>query len=119
MQIGFTGHRDRYLSEPALEALAEEFPGAVWVHGGAAGFDTQVAVFARAYHIPQEVIRPDYHLHHPKRAPLLRNEIIVNRTELLVACYDGRTTGGTYYTVRYARRLGRPVRILRPAEHQE
>jgi len=39
-----------------------------------------------------------------------RNRLLVNGAQLVIACYDGRPTGGTAYTVRYAARKGVPVR---------
>ena len=119
MRLGFTGHRNAHCDPMALHQLMAEHPGAVWVHGGAAGFDRQVSTFARAHGLTEEVIRPDYRTHHPKRAPLVRNEQIVGSVERLVACWDGRKTGGTFYTINYARRVGVPVKVLRPAQHQE
>ena len=112
--IGFTGHRDRLADLADLAALAAEFPGATWVHGGARGFDTQVADFAQLHGIEQVVIRPDYGRYSGKAAPIVRNKEIVTRCHLLAACFDGRSTGGTSFTVKYAQEQGKPVRILTP-----
>jgi hypothetical protein len=49
-----------------------------------------------------------------KLAPLKRNEEIVDRGGLLIALWDGRRTGGTFYTVEYARRRGVEVREWEP-----
>jgi len=112
MKIGFTGHRDRLVNEEELDQIRQRFPGAVWVHGGAIGFDRQVAAYARSYRIPQIVIRPDYQNHPPKQAPLMRNRQIVDQVDVLAACYDGRQGGGTTYTIRYAEQQGKPVMRL-------
>lgn len=45
--VGFTGHRDRLAAESTILAIEQRFPGAVWVHGGAGGFDTQVNAIAK------------------------------------------------------------------------
>lgn len=47
---------------------------------------------------------------------LLRNREIVDETEVLVACPGGpeELRSGTWSTVRYARKLGRPVVIVWP-----
>ncbi len=42
--ISFTGHRDKQCDEADLSALWKEFPGAVWVTGGAIGFDRQAFI---------------------------------------------------------------------------
>jgi hypothetical protein len=41
MLIVFTGHRDRTASAADIHAIEAQYPGAVWMHGGAKGFDTQ------------------------------------------------------------------------------
>ena len=113
MRIAFTGHRDGQADEQALLALAAEHAGAVWVHGGAAGFDSQVSALAARLGIPQEVVRPD--ARQGKAAPFIRNRAVVDGADILVALYDGRKSGGTAYTVDYARRRRVCTRILAPA----
>lgn len=114
MTIAFTGHRDRRCDEALLCALAAEFPRAVWVHGGARGFDEQVRAYAERHGISADERRPNYAAYPPKAAPLIRNREIVDQADLLIACYDGRERGGTYYTIRYARERGVEVRIWEP-----
>ena len=120
MVIGFTGHRDKIANEQSLYRLEERYPGATWIHGGAVGFDTQVNdVGKRLGKVKGDtliVIEPEYRLYHPKQAPLFRNMTIVNRCGLLVACYDGRKTGGTLYTINYARQTGVPIEYVTPVE---
>jgi hypothetical protein len=105
--VGFTGHRNRVAELPQLDWIRQQYLGAVWVHGGAAtGFDAQVAGYIRLWELPFEVVRPDYarFRHSPKLAPLKRNEVIVARVQVLVACWDGREKGGTFYTINCGRR---------------
>jgi hypothetical protein len=47
---------------------------------------------------------------------MVRNQAIVNETLLLVACPDGpeHLRSGTWSTVRYARKIGRPVVLITP-----
>ena len=77
------------------------------MHGGAEGFDTQVndvaLLLGKELGLTLRVVRPDYMLYHPKQAPLMRNMVIVNMVALLVACYDGRKTGGTHQCIDYAK----------------
>ncbi len=49
-----------------------------------------------------------------KNCMLDRNRFMVERSDLLFAVYSGISSGGTAYTVNYARRLGRKVIILDP-----
>lgn len=117
MNIAFTGHRDKTAPPADLEMIYAQYPNATWIHGGAMGFDSQVSLFAATHNIPQIMIRPDYGAH-SKSAPLVRNRQIVDQGDLLVACYDGRKSGGTFYTVRYAQKRI-PVHILRPVQNQK
>lgn len=118
MVIGFTGHRNRSANKESLLRFELRYPGATWVHGGAEGFDTQVQETAlelgKVLGETIIVIYPDYDAYPPNVAPLKRNELIVDKAQLLIACYDGRKRGGTFYTINYARRQGIPVEIVIP-----
>lgn len=48
-----------------------------------------------------------------RKAPLIRNDEIVNIGEVLVALWDGRTSGGTYYTIRKAKNLQKKIILLK------
>jgi hypothetical protein len=109
MNIGFTGHRDCHTTEAELDKIANLYHGALWVHGGALGFDTQVDEYAKAHKIGYYTIRPDYQTYAPHVAPIMRNYQIVNFVDLLVVCWDARQSGGTYRTQRYARSKGKPI----------
>lgn len=108
--IGFTGHRNRKAKEGELETVHEQYPDKIWVHGGATGFDTQVDKYAEANKIRCIVLRPDYKGRID--APLERNEVVVNVTGLLVACFDGRLRGGTRYTINYAKKQNKSIWYL-------
>lgn len=41
-----------------------------------------------------------------------RNRALVEQAGRVIAVYDGRRQGGTFFTLRYARRLGRQVRQI-------
>jgi hypothetical protein len=115
--IGFTGHRDKRARPEQLAQIHRQYPDAIWIHGGAPGFDTQVEEFPRqGLTRPNITLRPDYKRYEPRVAPLRRNEDIVHLSGLIVALYDGRETGGTAFTVRYARSIGVPVIVLEPEE---
>lgn len=110
--IGFTGHRNKTIDEKILEDIMLSFPAETWVHGGAIGFDSQVARFARKNNIKQIVVRPDYS--NGRAAPLIRNRTIVDMCRIIFACYDGRKSGGTYYTINYAQKSGKQIVIHEP-----
>jgi len=114
--ILFTGHRDRQLDQAQLEMIAGLYEGAIWLHGGAIGFDTQVDEFAKAHGIPVKAVEPDYKRYPPKVAPLVRDDQMVDDCDFVVACYDGRKKGGTAHTVTYARSEGKRVIFFQPAK---
>jgi hypothetical protein len=117
MNIAFSGHRNRVTDIQELAKIAAEFQGAVWVHGGAAGFDAQVAEYATAHRIPERVLPPDYETY-GRVAPFVRTREIVSQADLLVACWDGREKGGTAEAIRCARKRGIPVRFLPAVDPQ-
>lgn len=43
----------------------------------------------------------------------VRNEYMVKQSHRVIAVYDGRMTGGTYITLRFARSYGRDIRIIK------
>ncbi len=112
MRILFTGHRNRFANPADLEKVAADYPGATWMHGGAIGFDSQVDSYARAHGIHTEVHLPDY-AQYGRRAPLVRNDEMLETCDGVVALWDGRTIGGTYYVLRKARQERKPIRLLR------
>lgn len=82
------------------------------VSGGAWGVDTVAEQEARSLLIPVQVYKPHYD-RFGSRAPLVRNEEIVNDCDRLVAFWDGKSTG-TMHTVNLARKAGKPVEVVRP-----
>lgn len=67
--------------------------------------------YARAFTICDDV-RPQKHY-------IERNHHIVNECEHLIACPQGTTEvlrSGTWATIRYARKVGKPVTIIWPEE---
>jgi len=115
----FTGHRDRQADPADLERIAREHADAIWVHGGAIGFDTQVDAVALRYRIPVLEVVPNYKKYPKSRAPIVRNEQMADLTaraeeRVLFALWDGRRHGGTYRTMEYGKALGIPVTVLTP-----
>ena len=116
--LAFTGHRDRLAEPGELRALLRRLRPTLCVHGGAIGFDTQVETLCRELGIPTRIYRPDYRTH-GRSAPLERNKLIVADGEQLIALWDGRQSGGTAMTVRYARKCGVPVHRLGHPQNAE
>lgn len=117
MIIAFSGHRNCVVDEEYLGMIRDEFEGAQWLHGGAKGFDSQVQAFAEKWQIECQTLAPDYASFPPKLAPLIRDRKLVEQADLLVACYDGRETGGTAYTIHLAQARQLTVITLQPKEY--
>ncbi len=79
------------------------------ITGGAEGIDRAAERYADRMFISKHIIRPDYDKN-GKSAPIIRDRRIVELADLVVAFWDGRSSG-TAYTVKYARKLGKPVKI--------
>ena len=79
------------------------------ISGGALGVDTLAEEYAREHGIKTLVFKPDYALY-GRSAPLIRNRIIVDNADLVIALWDG-VSRGTQYTVSYAQRIGTPVKL--------
>ncbi len=56
------------------------------------------------------VFKPDY-ARYGKKAPLIRNQQIVDAAELVIAFWDNKSRG-TAYTLKYAQKRGKPVKII-------
>lgn len=84
------------------------------VSGGARGVDQCARAYALSHGIRLTEYLPDY-ARHGRRAPLMRNDLIVARAELVLAFWDGRSRG-TVYTIRRCRAMGVPYRVFRAAK---
>lgn len=80
------------------------------VSGGAVGADRLGAKWARKNGIATRIFDPEHKRY--RHAYHHRNRLIVEAVELLVAFWDGRSTG-TEYTIGYARRMKRRVEVVR------
>lgn len=95
-----------------MEAVLDEYLGRVilFISGGADGADRLGEKWARRNGIEPLIFEPDHKRYrHPFHH---RNRLIAEACNLLLAFWDGRSTG-TKYTIDYARRIGRDVRIVR------
>ena len=68
------------------------------ISGGACGVDTLAEQAARELCIPIQILRPDYRTH-GRLAPLVRDDKIVQQADLVLAFWDG-SSSGTAYTLR-------------------
>lgn len=80
------------------------------VSGGADGVDTAAARIAEQLHIPLRVFLPDYTAY-GRRAPLLRNEQIIDYADEVLAFWDGESHGTRHAVINCIQR-GKPVRLI-------
>ena len=78
--------------------------------GGATGVDSIVEQWAKQNKIEFVLYKPNYRIY-GKRAPLVRNEEMVNAADIVVAFWDGQSSG-TKYTIDYAKSIGRTVKLF-------
>ena len=84
------------------------------VSGGARGIDRCAARYAQTHGFKLTEFLPDYEAY-GRGAPLRRNLQIINYADLVLAFWDGKSTG-TFFTIRKCREAGKPVKIFVSAE---
>lgn len=77
------------------------------ISGGARGVDTLARQYAPLHDIPFTEIRPDY-ARYSKGAPLRRNMEIIARADMVIALWDGKSTG-TAQVIAECRKTGKPL----------
>ena len=103
----------RTFSNPKLLAtVMEEYRERITliVSGGADGADRLGAKWARKNGIETKIFEPNHKKY--KHAYHHRNRLIVENCDLVVAFWDGHSTG-TEYTIKYAKTMGVPVRVVK------
>lgn len=110
-RVAIVGSRDY----PNLSKVAEYVAGlpkdTVIVSGGARGVDQAAVREARRLGMTVEEYLPDYTRFPGNVAPLVRNKVIVEKSDRVVAFWDGKSTG-TMHTVNLARACGKPSLVV-------
>lgn len=109
-RIAIIGSRT-FANAKLLAKIMAEYVGIATqiVSGGADGADKMGARWARKNGISTKIFEPDHKRY--KHAYHHRNRLIVENCDLVVAFWNGHSTG-TSYTVTYAKRLGKDVRVI-------
>lgn len=103
MKIAIVGSRSITADIPEdciPEGVTEIFSGA------AKGIDTSARKFARQHRILITDILPEYDLY-GKRAPLMRNDLIISLAEKVFIFWDGKSKG-TDYTIKKCKEINKP-----------
>ncbi|MHC1694687.1 MAG: SLOG family protein [Eubacteriales bacterium] len=111
MRVAVIGSRDispelYYLVENSIPSNCTEI-----VSGGAVGVDKMAERYASEHGLYLKIFMPDYELY-GKRAPLVRNEQIIDYAQYVLAFWDGMSHG-TAYTVTLCVDKGKPVKVIR------
>lgn len=80
------------------------------ISGGAKGADTYAREFAQKHNLKLIEFLPEYDKY-GKGAPLVRNKLIVENSDCVLAFWDGKSKG-TEYTLDYAKQLNKPIKIV-------
>lgn len=80
------------------------------ISGGAKGIDSLAECYADKNNIPKLIIRPE-HQTFGMFAMRKRNRLIVECADMVLAIWDGKSRG-TKYTIDYALRIGKPIKII-------
>jgi hypothetical protein len=90
---------------------------AVIISGGARGVDREAARVAKQVGLAVVEHLPDYATHGRYRAPKIRNQLIVNDCDRLVAFWD-MSSGGTADSIEKAKAAGKVVEIIPDMAHR-
>ena len=82
------------------------------VSGGALGIDTCAREYAKQCGIPLTEFLPDYDKY-GRRAPIIRNDLIVEYADMVIAFWDGKSRG-TQYVIRKCRETNTPYKVFMP-----
>lgn len=110
MKVAVIGSRSLAISGEQLEKLLPPGTDEI-ISGGAVGVDTSAERYADAHRISKHIILPDYN-RYGKKAPAIRDMRIVQLADIVIAVWDGKSTG-TAFSVKYAREIGKPVKVYK------
>lgn len=109
------GSRGLTVTEEQLDKMLPSGTSEI-ISGGAVGVDTAAELYADTHRLSKHIILPDYKFY-GKKAPTIRDMRIVQLADIVIAVWDG-SSAGTAFSIKYARELGKPVRVFRSQSNQ-
>lgn len=80
------------------------------ISGGARGADSLAIKYAKAYSVPYKEYIPDWSI--GKHAGFLRNKLIIDDCDAVLAFWDGRSKG-TAHSMSLAEKQNKPIKVVR------
>lgn len=122
MRVAIIGSREKYLANPAAvrqrvrDYVAELPRDTIVISGGARGVDTYAADAARAFGLVLVEYAADWAAE-PRAGGMIRNRLIVDQADRVVAFWDGYSPG-TSNTIKLVRKAQKPIEIYTVARRQ-
>lgn len=111
LKIGVVGSRS-FNDYKLLKDTLDKYKGKMWllVSGGAKGADSLGEKWANENHIKTLIHRPDWD-RYGKSAGFVRNELIVDDSDLIISFWDGLSRGSEN-SINLAKKKGKEVIII-------
>ena len=93
-----------------LDEIFYEYDITELIEGGADGVDSLAGLYAVSHGIKHKTVYPKYNIH-GDRAPLVRNEEMVDECDGGVAIWDGKSTG-TAHTISLLRQQNKLLKVF-------
>lgn len=111
MKVLVCGSRDFSRPTWIAQRLVKLPRGSEVIHGDARGADRTAALFARSFGLKETAYPADWR-GKGRRAGIIRNlEMLDQKPDLVIAFWDGRSTG-TKHTMDEAQRRGIPLEVI-------
>ena len=108
MKVAVVGSRN-FNNYELLKETLDKLNISLIVSGGAKGADSMSEVYAKEHGIETLIFKPDWSL--GRHAGFLRNENIVNNCNVLVAFWDGKSSG-TKHSIDLAYKKNKVIKIV-------
>jgi predicted Rossmann fold nucleotide-binding protein DprA/Smf involved in DNA uptake len=116
MKVAIIGSREKYLADPAAvrkrvsDYVADLPRDTIVVSGAARGVDSYAAAAARDFKLVLVEYEAEWDVH-GKAAGAIRNKMVIDQADRVVAFWDGESPG-TYNALKLARAAGKPIQVF-------
>lgn len=115
--IGSRSFNDVAFISSELDKLLDSSNLDLIISGGARGADSIGTEWARSKCIPCKIHLPDWDKY-GKGAGFIRNELIINECDAVIAFWDGKSRG-TLHSINLAKKKGKELTILKKDQHDK